>query len=79
MENSLQLMEKVSPGEHEKQRIWDAVYPLVICYITIENHNFVAGKIHELSMVMFNSYFDITRPGMSRHLWFSYGFPMIFL
>ena len=32
MENSLQLMEKLSPGEHEKQLIWDAVYVKHLCH-----------------------------------------------
>ena len=37
------------------------VYPLVNCYIAMENHNFVAGKIHYFDWAIFNSYFDITR------------------
>jgi hypothetical protein len=38
----------------EKQ--WGYIYPLVICYTTMENHHAFHGKNHFKSMVIFHSY-----------------------
>ena len=37
-----------------------SVYPLVNIQKTMENHNFLMGKL-TISMAIFHSYFDITR------------------
>ena len=46
---------------------------LVNCYIAIENHHFVAGKIHYFDWAIFNSKL-LTSPG-----WVNLHFPMVFL
>ena len=39
------------------------LYPLVICYIAIEHPPMLLMGKSTISMVIFNSYLDITRPG----------------
>ena len=56
----LQMDDEVVPLRKPPEILFNQIYPLVICYIAIENHHFSWAN-STISMVIFNSYFDITR------------------
>ena len=49
-------MEKLKMFQTTNQYLINVNYPLGNVYITMENHNVLAGKIHYFDWAMFNSY-----------------------